>query len=242
MAKSSRSTSAWFRDAVPADVHREGRDHSLPRDGRRRGTGGGMNQSRRQGLAIAAVAVLGIGAACTRPRAATLPACDPEAPAVPLSAARSDSLRPLGADAYQTIDERSADIARRAPGGYAGIFVEQGRTVVLLADTSNRFATLAAVLPMVADAYGGRAVQAESVQVRKARWNFAQLYDWGRYLDEHVWSTGGVTMRDLDEFANRVTYGVADDAARRRVESRLAGLGVPCGLVVVQVRAGIKIR
>jgi hypothetical protein len=143
-----------------------------------------------------------------------------------------DSLERSAPASRATIDDRWAEAARELPGGFAGMILEGG-LVVFLVDTTQRDTVLAALAAR--GALKGRDLR--RVRVRKARWDFAQLYDWYRYLGLHVWSDSGVVTSDLDEGANRITYGVMGESARRRVERRLAELRPPppCFLVAVEV-------
>src|SRR5439155_17869761 len=108
------------------------------------------------------------------------------APAVEVPVTLRDSVRGLGAS-LRDDDDRWAELAREVPGGFAGMMLEGG-LVVFLVDTTQRDAALAALA-----ARGGlEGRDPKRVRVRKVRWNFAQLYDWYRYLNLHVWSDSGV--------------------------------------------------
>ena len=174
-------------------------------------------------------------AAATEPRPA---ACDARASDV-LASVRRDSV-PQPASSFRTIDDESADVARQAPGGYAGIYRDDaGRLVVLLRDTTDVAATLRALTPLLAALYGGRLGPLDGAQVVKTRWDFAQLQDWYRYLQPRVWLAGEVTVTDIDEVRNQLMFGVRDEGARSAVESVLRTLDVPCGLVSVKVAAPV---
>src|SRR5437870_2595617 len=129
--------------------------------------------------------------------------CPADAPVVDVPAAALDSLGLSIPAPAVTPDDRWAALAREVPGGFAGTMLEGG-LVVFLVDTTQRDAALAAL-----GARGGLAGRdPKRVRVRKVRWNFAQLYDWYRYLNLHVWSDSGVVTSDIDEAENRITYGV----------------------------------
>jgi hypothetical protein len=140
-------------------------------------------------------------------------------------------------------DDEWAIIARKLPGGFAGLFFdtsrdqgaghEQGPLVVMLADTSHHDATLAAIAPRIAAMYGDRNLDVRGAAVRRARWDFAQLYDWYNYLSATAWAERGMSSSDIDEVRNRIVYGVVSDTAKRQLEERLASAGIPCDLVVV---------
>src|SRR3989449_203479 len=181
---------------------------------------------------VVALALLGL--ACAHPSPGPrwtplAPSCAADAPAVELPAAQRDSLGGPVPESRATSDDRWAAAAREVPGGFAGKMLEGG-LVVFLVDTTQRDAALAA-----RGGLEGR--DPKRVRVRKVRWNFAQLYDWYRYLNLHVWSDSGVVTSDIDEAENRITYGVMGESGRRRPERRLAALRprLPCFLVAVEV-------
>lgn len=182
---------------------------------------------------LGAVAVLGL--ACAHPSPAPGWAdlgqsCPASAPVAEVPAAVRDSLPSPRFGA--TVDDRWAEAARELPGGFAGEIIE-GSRIVFLVDTTQRDAALAALA-----ARGGlEGSDPQRVRVRKVRWNFAQLYDWYRYLNLHVWRDAGVVTGDIDESNNRITYGVMGESGRRRLERLLAQLRPPppCFLVAIEV-------
>ena len=147
-----------------------------------------------------------------------------------MPAAIRESLAPFPTGREATIDDRWAVTAREIPGGFAGIILEGG-PVVFLVDTTKRAAALQALIAR--GAIPGR--HPARARVRKARWDFAQLHEWYEYVNGHVTGDPGFAMSDIDEGDNRLTYGVGDEAARERFAALLAGLPIPCGLVVVEV-------
>jgi len=190
---------------------------------------------------ICATAMLSVG--CRNGYTFGTQACDPAAPRE-LTAERRDSLRPV--DEAMRPDAQWARLARAAPGGFAGAYFEavprdqhgqptrQPRVVIRLAQPSERGAALRALLPSLPATFGGLAVDSADVLVVSANWDFAQLDDWRRYLDNRVGSAG-ITSIDTDEATNQIRYGVVDAAARTALERRLRELRVPCGLVAINI-------
>lgn len=71
--------------------------------------------------------------------------------------------------------------------------------------------------------------------VEQGRWDFAQLFDWYRYVNRHAWQEPELTMSDIQESQNRIQYGVATEAARERLTRVLQGLELPCFLVAIGI-------
>jgi hypothetical protein len=161
-------------------------------------------------------------------------ACVADAPATPLSAARRDSL-PVREPGSWTIDDTYADLALRVPGGWAGWYVSGDETIVYLVDPASLTATL--------DALAAEGVRAPSHPpvARPARWDFAQLHDWYRYLLLKLSAAGGIRSSDIQEARNRLQFGLTDAAAVAQFDARLRELGVPCHLVVRKVVQPIQI-
>lgn len=151
--------------------------------------------------------------------------CDLTSPGPALSALQRDSLP--GPGRHITMDDRNAEIARQAPGGWGGTFEKDGRLTIYLVHPELASEALSALNGLGASV-GFRPV------ILKGRWDFAQLYDWYRYLViRGVW-IDGVWMSDIQEATNRLEYGVTP-AALPEFADRLTALGVPCGLVRAHV-------
>ncbi|HJU69561.1 MAG TPA: hypothetical protein VJ650_15075 [Gemmatimonadaceae bacterium] len=160
----------------------------------------------------------------SEPRWASLgKACGDDAPAPSLSADKGEAL-PLGWD----VNAQWAAIARRVPGGWGGVFLENGIPTIYLVDPAQREAAIAAL------AAEGFALT--SPRVKKGRWDFAQLYDWFRYLARHTVAIEGVSYIDIQEARNWIEYGVVDEPTRAHLEEILAPLDVPCFLVAIGIR------
>jgi hypothetical protein len=173
-----------------------------------------------------------IGRACAQApdsaRSTLDKACPLYAPAASVPPAARDSL-PLGIFLSPT-KERWVQLAREVPGGFGGIIDEGGVPITYLVDTGQHRDAVAA---LVAE---GVLKKTEETRVRGARWDFAQLYDWYRYLTLHVELPGrDVVAWGIDEGQNRLYFAMLDEPARRRFERALARLHLPCFLVTLQV-------
>ena len=147
---------------------------------------------------------------------------------------------------FRTRDDHDAELARRVPGGYGGLYVEYEpplqrdgairtetrRAFVFLVDTTQREAALRA-LSSTAEP-GQFPLNVVGAQTRPARWSFAELYDWyGVLLSAAV--RDGVVTTDIDERENRLVFGVEDALGRQRLEQQLARLDLPCFLIGIRV-------
>jgi len=190
---------------------------------------------------VVAFALLETACALTTPGPRWTPlgqSCPVDAPAVELPAAQRDSLGGPVPEAQATINDRWAATARELPGGFAGKMLEGG-LVVFLVDTTQRDPALAALA-----ARGGlEGRDPKRVRVRKVRWTFAQLYDWYRYLNLHVWRDSSVVTSGIDAAENRITYGVIDESGRQRLERLLARLRppLPCFLVAIELAGPMQL-
>jgi hypothetical protein len=147
-----------------------------------------------------------------------------------------------------------AGLARDLPGRFAGIYLgsatppylrrdtTERRLVILLADTTNLTGTLAALEPRLAPRVGRNGMRWRDAVVRMTRWDYSQLLDWQQILIPIVAEAarGGLTATSVGESSNRVYFGVVDSTSKRLVESRLAGLGLPCDLVDVELHGRMR--
>jgi hypothetical protein len=128
-----------------------------------------------------------------------------------------------------TIDDEWSDLARTVPGGFAGFIFESSTLVVYLVDTTMKqkaFDALRGAFPS-----GGYT----SARARAARWIFFQLAEWYRFFQVGLRTTATITFSDIDEAANRITFGVLNAASRAALEQSLTQLGIPCYLVGIRI-------
>lgn len=132
-------------------------------------------------------------------------------------------------------DDHWADLAEQIPGGFAGILYLDGKPTIMLTRPDEAVATKQA---LVSD-FTFRHFDIANAQVRKARWDFAQLVDWYRYLVEHtsVWNTPGMSMGDKDEGTNRIYFGIETEAGRQELKKKLLALKVPCDLIQIGLQS-----
>ena len=126
-------------------------------------------------------------------------------------------------------DDEWADVARQVPGGWGGFTTKNGHPAMYLVDTTKFSEAVAALRET--DLFGHQDYSGYSV--RRGLWDFAQLYDWKRYIVLHgVWPDG-IMSATINEGANRLVYGVHPEKAHG-VEEFFTSLHLPCDLVVLE--------
>ena len=123
-------------------------------------------------------------------------------------------------------DDRFAAIAQTVPG-FAGLYWEGTTLVLMLVDTTQRDAAVAAI----AEDMRGRYIR--RVLVRKADFDFIQLRRWKLLVP--FFADSQITAVGVDEVRNCVLVGVADSAYLAPTRKRLVALGIPPRALVVQV-------
>lgn len=148
------------------------------------------------------------------------------------------SLRLPPVTGAQTVDDQWAAIARQVPGGWGGVWLVDAQPTIFLVHPDRRDEAVAA---LYAFGVGQPGFDVRSAAVLQGRWDFAQLYDWYRYINQQAWTVSGLHVTDIDEVQNRLYYGV-DSGAVRQFESFLQALDLPCDLVTVEATGPAGLR
>jgi hypothetical protein len=128
-----------------------------------------------------------------------------------------------------------AKLALTIPGGWGGLAsTERGPFGIYLIDTTQRRAALAAL------SAAGVQYISDSTKAVQGRWTYDQLYDWFRYISSQLYRVG-VNSWAIDEWRNRIYFGVIDEAAATELSRQLTALNVPCFLVAVEVVGPITV-
>jgi len=130
-------------------------------------------------------------------------------------------------------DDQWAKIAQKVPG-FAGWWLDGGTAVLMLVDTTQRDAAVAAIAEDMRHHHIGR------VRVRKADFDFIQLRRWKLLVP--IFSDSQITAVDADEGRNRVVVSVADSAHLAPTRKRLVALGIPLEALVLEVMPGVISR
>jgi hypothetical protein len=107
--------------------------------------------------------------------------------------------------------------------GFGGFYLDQqGTPVVYLKSASQRATAERALAPFLQR----QGLAAAQLQVRPARYDWAQLEDWHSRVSPEVLSVPGAVFVDADEASNRVTIGL-ERGAVARARGVVARLGIP---------------
>lgn len=122
--------------------------------------------------------------------------------------------------------DRYAAIAQTVPG-FAGLYWEGTTLVLMLVDTTQRDAAVAAIAEDMRGQYIRR------VLVRKADFDFIELRKW--LLLVPIFGDSQITAVGPDVMRNRVLVGVADSAYLAPMRERLVALGIPLSALALDV-------
>ena len=172
----------------------------------------------------------GIGRSSVAPCALPV-GCDPNSPGPSISGAMRNRLPPFPPPEEWTINEIWADIARQVPGGWGGFFIGDDQPIHYLVHPERQDDALAALRELgVTSPFTTR-----EPAVLQARWDFAQLYDWRTYIFVAVGWPDGLVSVDIDEFRNRLSYGVEDVEAAESLAAAFEAANLPCALTIIEV-------
>jgi hypothetical protein len=163
--------------------------------------------------------------------------CVDNSPPMRLAADLRANLPPFG---QRFPDDAYVAISQSVPGGFAGVFFEDNHFVMTFVDPTTADGARVTIQAAFANhTYPVPQLDVTKAEFRGAKWTFAELDEWFRYLMiSNVFAQGtGVSAVDIDEKANTVAFYVIDEASRSLLESKLAALGVPCNLVTTNIMA-----
>jgi hypothetical protein len=135
---------------------------------------------------------------------------------------------PKGGDFYPG-EEEFLKKAYEIPG-YAGDWYEGDTRVVALTDMAQEGRARQVLAASFADAeptHHDESKTGGGTEFVKAEFDFLSLRKWRDSSADPVLDIKGTTFIDLDENANRVTVGIADESHRAEVQDRLKKSGVP---------------
>jgi hypothetical protein len=162
--------------------------------------------------------------------------CTLDSPAFDLPAAKRDSITTLyGPNEMETWGQR-AMIARKVPGGWGGYAPNRkGQGIAIhLIDTTQRKAAIEALKA------AGVQYITDSTEVKQGRWTYVQLYEWYRYVGTHLRGIK-VNMWTIDDYNERILFGVQDEEDSAELDRRISGLTVPCFLFGREIVGEIRL-
>ena len=135
-------------------------------------------------------------------------------------------------------DDAFVSISQSIPGGFAGLFFEDNHYVLTFVDPAKANVARAEIQQAFARlGVGGSGMDVSTAEIRGARWTFAELDEWYRYIIPKLSGPGsGISSSDIDERANAISFGVIDETARAQLEAQLTSLGVSCNLVTTRIQ------
>jgi hypothetical protein len=136
---------------------------------------------------------------------------------------------PPHADQPVTLDDRFAEVARRAPV-FGGAFIEGDVLNVWLTAPAQRGPAEQAF----AAVFGQDRIPPGGVRVLHAQYGFLQLQRWHEQAFA-LFDIEDVVFTDIDERINRLTIGVTNAATFGVVEQELVRLGIPLAAVNLEV-------
>ena len=136
------------------------------------------------------------------------------------------------------LDAQMAAVSRSVPGGFAGLFLEDGKQIMTFVEPDIAARSRQQIKAgFEAEGLSFFQFNVMTAEIRPARWSFAELEEWSRYLLPPVFrQENGVSSWDIDEKANTISIGVIDEASRTKVEERLKELKASCNLVTTHLQ------
>ena len=129
-----------------------------------------------------------------------------------------------------------AELAQGEVPGFAGLYMEGCDGVIALTDTANAATARNYFRPLFGRRLNPRPACPEpELRIEQVRYDFAQLWEWRQQAARAAHAVGVVTTVGIDEMANRVTIGAANEESARRMEAAISRLGLPPDAVGVRI-------
>lgn len=153
--------------------------------------------------------------------------------------ARTQPSRPGPSQANQTIDDLFAEVAARVPW-FGGVYVDEraGTLNVQMVGRGRPEEAQRALVEVLGDP---SLAQLDAVAVA-ADYPFSRLKAWFDVAAPEVLAVDGVTTADIDEVANRLSFGVSDLRHRSAVEDAVGEHGIPLEAVVIKEVPGEPVQ
>jgi hypothetical protein len=121
--------------------------------------------------------------------------------------------------------------------GFGGYYIDEaGRPTVWLTDPARK-AEAAAALAGFLDSFGWTEAD---LQVRQARYDWAQLNTWYGQSWARVLGINGAVTSDIDETTNTLHFTGLDNGVLNTIANTVAGLGIPAEAVTLTRRGPVR--
>jgi len=136
------------------------------------------------------------------------------------------------------VNDAYVSISKSVPGGFAALFWEDNHFVLTFVEPEKANQARAEIeQALVTRGAVAAGTNLKTAEFRGgARWTFAELDEWDRYIIPKLSGVGGISSTSIDAVANAIRFGVIDETARAQVEARLASIGVSCNLVITVIQ------
>jgi len=139
-------------------------------------------------------------------------------------------------------DDAFVSISQSVPGGFAGVFIENDRFVLTFVDPAIADQFRPEIQQAFASRGFGSEIDVATAEFRAARWTFAELDEWYRYIIPRLSEPGSGSSSDIDEKANTLLFGVLNETERAQLEGQLSSLGVSCNLATTRIQPPAEIQ
>lgn len=128
-------------------------------------------------------------------------------------------------------DAALARMSRDIPGGFGGVFEQDGKTFVLLKERGSLDSAVSALRRVPEMAH----YDLRHPVFKQARWTMDELFTWYRYIGKEA-ASSAILSEYIDQPRNRIVVSVADSPGRISYYQKLQRLDVPCYLIEVVIR------
>lgn len=128
-------------------------------------------------------------------------------------------------EAFQTLDEKFADIAARLPG-FGGMFMGDNDVLFVYMRDLNS-ATLQEIETAIAAEFSADRIPSGGIQILQADYGFTELKNWHDRHSEVTLKLPGVVFVDISESLNRLKIGISAMSFQTNVLNTLNQQGVP---------------
>lgn len=139
---------------------------------------------------------------------------------------------PTWAQSPLTINDRFVQLGDTVQG-FGGMYVDPEKDTLYLWVVPGQQLAAAQMKQAVSDVFGSDAPPETNLVVLDAQYSFRQLLSWQDYSISEVFSVPEVVSMGIHHATNRLEIGISNDTARKDVEAKLTGMGIPLDAVEI---------